>query len=204
MMKKGRLIVFEGIDGSGKDTQIDMLYNSLKEQGKKVKVVSQLDETSITGKTIRSMLEDGKEMGSKLRIALLYLTELTYNVEKEGGINDLLEQGYIVISNRFHYSTEAYVGHFGCEATDKVITTVQDSLVKPDLVIYLDVATNRAIDRLTGFKDFWEKKTKLEKIKNNYDKICSENKENNIIKVDNNWAPEHAAETISILLDKLK
>jgi len=201
--KPGLLIAFEGIDGSGKDTQIEILYNKLMELNIDVCKASQLDDKSITGKAIREIFGTSKEVGGSLRIAMLYLSELVHNVEKVDGINDMLDQGKVVICNRYHYSTSAYLKRANCDATEKVIETVSNNLPIPDIVFYLDVETRRAVDRLTGFKDLWEQKNVLDKIKDAYTNMVRDNKHGNFISIDNNWKPEKAADTIYNLVEKL-
>ena len=183
-MNKGILIIFEGIDGSGKDTHRDLLYDQLTKEGYKVAKAESLTDDSITGSAIRKMLNTKQETTNDMRLALIYLSELVFNTEKPGGMRDLLDQGYIVLCNRYHYSTKAYAGFDGGEV-DEVIYNVKEVTPKPDIVYYIDVDVKTAMSRLGGEGDFYEKEDKLQVIKDSYKLMLTADEDKNMLSINN-------------------
>lgn len=182
-MNKGILIVFEGIDGSGKDTHRDLLYDQLTKEGYKVAKAESLTDDSITGSAIRKMLNTKQETTNDMRLALIYLSELVFNTEKPGGMRDLLDQGYIVLCNRYHYSTKAYAGVN--DNVINVIDNVKEVTPKPDIVYYIDVGVKTAMSRLGGEGDFYEKEDKLQVIKNRYKLMLATDEDKNMLSINN-------------------
>lgn len=109
MKKKGRLIVFEGIDGSGKATQAKLLLASLKKQGYKTEYIDfPRYHDSFHGKVVGRYLTG--EFG-KLTEVNPYLASLAYALDRLTAKDELkrfLAQGKIVIANRYVSSNMAY------------------------------------------------------------------------------------------------
>ena len=124
-MERGKIIVIEGTDCSGKETQTKLLVEKLEKMGKKVKRVSFPMYDSPTGKMIGSCLlgkpdmckellkeekglfpEGGGNVDSLTAINL-YAADRRYNLPK---INKLLDEGYIVIIDRYVASNMAHRG----------------------------------------------------------------------------------------------
>lgn len=182
-MEKGTFVVVEGIDGCGKTSHIEKLYEKLTEQGKKVVIINNIKEGSTTGKAIREMLVKENDTINDLRMVLLYLSELQYVSKCKDGIEDLLNQGYIVLCSRFFYSTYAYAGT--TNTIREIIRLSSLNLPEPDLTFYLNVNIKTAMARLGKNGDFFEKKEKLLIIKNRYEKLIDENMITNVIRLNN-------------------
>ena len=108
---RGKYIVIEGTDSSGKDTQSELLYKKLIEKGiKAVKISFPMYDTP-TGKVVKSYLKDLFPEGSvnvDPRIACLYYAaDRKYNMEKAV---DYYNQGYYVILDRYTTSNLAHQG----------------------------------------------------------------------------------------------
>ncbi len=154
-MEKGKLIVIEGTDCSGKETQSKLLEQRLNEEGYKCITFSFPAYDTATGKIIGGPLL-GKEEISKCffkegsvavdpKVACLYYSaDFKYNIPK---INEYLEKGYYVILDRYVTSS---LGHQGSKITDKEerfqmfqwIDKLNYWLVglpKPDVTIFLHV-----------------------------------------------------------------
>ena len=129
------------------------------------------------------MLNTKQETINDMRLALVYLSELVFNTDKPNGIKDMLEQGYIVLCNRYHYSTKAYAGN--SDQVIDVIDNVKEVTPVPDIVYYIDVDVKTALSRIQGEKDFYEKESKLQHIKNNYNLMLTSNEDNNILSINN-------------------
>lgn len=132
-------ITFEGIDFSGKTTQIRLLEEYLKSAGEKVHIVREPGGTAISEK-IRELLLDKNyyEMCSEAEIFLFSASRAQLVREL---IKPMLEEGYFVISDRFHDSTTAYQGYGRGVDLDTVckINELAIGDVIPDLTFFLDL-----------------------------------------------------------------
>lgn len=101
-MRKNLFIAFEGIDGSGKSTQVKLLVNKLKEEGHKVYCTSEP-----TGRQIGAMLRDifqHKMEADHRTIAGLFIADrLDHLLNKSTGILKKLDEGYTVIIDRYYF-----------------------------------------------------------------------------------------------------
>ena len=139
MKKRGKFITFEGLDGSGKSTQIQMLAERLRENGHEVFETAEPGGTPI-GRQIRRILLDNKnqELAPIAEMLLMFACR-AQNVDQ--WILPALGDGKIVISDRFTDSTLAYQGAgrgLGTEAVLDVDRIACRGLV-PDLTICLDI-----------------------------------------------------------------
>lgn len=173
----GSLIVFEGIDGCGKTSTIEEVYRQLTEKGHKVVMLANIVEGSTTGSAIRTMLTKKDDTIDDIRIINLYLSELRYAVHTNiNGILGYLESGFIVLCSRWFYSTYAYIN--SSKKVNDIIYNSTCDLPIPDLSIYLKVDVNVAIERIRNRNtsntfDYFEKRDKLEAIKNRYTALFS-------------------------------
>lgn len=106
-MADGRFIVFEGCEGSGKSTQAELLRAGLLEQGRRVILVHEPGSTSL-GQYLRSYLKSKQPLTKESEL-LLFEAARAQLVADE--IRPALEQGYIVIADRFAASSLAYQGY---------------------------------------------------------------------------------------------
>jgi len=102
-MTKRRYVVFEGIDGGGKDSQADLLEEYYQNQGNSVLRVAEPDDTTPIGKIIRQHLSSGKNMKAHV---FLFLADRTILLENK--IAPALEEGKAVICARSFLSTLVY------------------------------------------------------------------------------------------------
>ena len=171
---RGLFITFEGIDGSGKSTQIGRLRDHLVDKGYKVVLTREPGGTSI-GEKIRELLLDRENSGMHpLTELFLYLASRVQHTSEF--IIPHLEQGVTVISDRFHDSSVAYQGGgrgIGVEAVEKLRNFATLGL-EPDITFYLDIdptlarerMVSRMFDRLEAEKlDFYQR------IRNAYNKL---------------------------------
>jgi len=142
-MKTGKLIVLEGADGSGKSTHARLLAEYLEGKGKEV-VVTQEPTKGFIGQAIRMILS-GKIRVSPETLTLLFTADRAEHVDKV--IKPALESGKIVISDRYYYSTVAYQSVQG--VNDQWISQLNSFVPDPDLVIVLEVASEKALSRMS-------------------------------------------------------
>ena len=106
---RGRFIVFEGIDGAGKSTQIARLADRLRAEGKVVYCTAEPTE-SVTGGLLRDALGGVSNRSACEMAALFVLDRIFHNVNPVNGIQKMLADGVDVICDRYYYSSLAYQG----------------------------------------------------------------------------------------------
>lgn len=163
MSAKGIFIVFEGIDGAGKTTQVDLLAQNLASLGREVSLSAE-PTTLATGKAIRRALS-GEEKKSECEMAAMFvLDRIAHNINSETGIRALTERGIDVISDRYYYSSLAYQG----TATDyewvKTMNINSPEIRRPDLCIYLDLLPEQSLERISRGRESLEIYENIEKL----------------------------------------
>lgn len=147
MSKKGKLIIIDGLDGSGKKTQNDLLIKKLKENGKNVVFFDFPQYNKFYGKIAAKYLNG--ELG-KLDDINPYLISLTYALDRASARDEIyyaLQQGKIVLCNRYVCANMAYQSaKFKTKKEqdeyvqwDEELEYIQNKMPIPDLVIYLYV-----------------------------------------------------------------
>jgi len=149
------LIAFEGIDCTGKTTQINLLKEYLEANGKTVLVVKEPGGTSL-GIKIRQLIM-GDANNSKLAELALYLADRAENVCKNIkpwlDKNNGQESQYVVITDRFKDSTIAYQANGKQVLSPKAAAYLNDVFapdIKPDIVFVLDMPISLMKDRLAA------------------------------------------------------
>jgi dTMP kinase len=168
-------ITFEGIDNSGKTTQIKLLEKHLRSRGHDVVIIREPGGTEISEK-IRHLLLDEKNNISM--IAELFLFEAARAELTDKVIKPALESDKIVICDRFFDSTTAYQGYGRGLELDKVIyvNLFATGGIVPDLSIYLEISLHDSKGRNhTGHQDRMEKSgdSFFERVINGFDELCA-------------------------------
>ena len=146
---KGKFITFEGGEGTGKSTQIKLLAEYLQEKGQKVLTTREPGGTEV-GQEIRKLLVCGdKDKFDATAEALLYFADRHIHLSRK--IWPALEQGEIVLSDRFADSTVAYQ-YYGYDKRlgKDVLNALYQIAVgdfKPDLTIILDIDPEKGLAR---------------------------------------------------------
>ncbi|MCB9983007.1 MAG: dTMP kinase [Rhodospirillales bacterium] len=146
-MSKGLFITFEGGEGSGKTTQINRLAQNLAQKGHKVLTTREPGGTP-EGEKIRDLLVR-REGGNWTPIAETLLLFAARQMHVEKIIKPALEDGKIVISDRFYDSTTAYQG-YGHGQDISIIENVRILSIgdfKPDLTLILDIDPQEGLRR---------------------------------------------------------
>lgn len=147
MFSKGKFIVIEGLDGSGKTTQTKILAAKLREKG--MRVVTHAEPTSGEyGRKCREILSGAKKC-TKSELALLFTADrIDHNVNDADGINMHIDKGETVLCDRYYYSTLAYQGvDVGMEWL-KTLNLGCEDIRKPDLCIFLDLTPEKSMERI--------------------------------------------------------
>lgn len=166
----GRFIVFEGIDGSGKTTQLKLLAERLRGEGKKVYVTAEPTDMP-SGKALRDAL-GGKIKKSEWDMALMFVSDrIEHNINADLGIKKKLDEGYCVICDRYYYSTLAYQGYSTDYAWVKGMNLDCPEIIRPDVCIYLDLLPSQSLERISAGRDnveIYENEDTLRKVREKF------------------------------------
>ncbi|MBI2049358.1 dTMP kinase [Candidatus Roizmanbacteria bacterium] len=203
---KGLYIAFEGIDGSGKTTQTELLTKYFKSKGKEVIQTREPRKEGIIGDIVLKVLT-GKLKMSHVALQYLFSTDRVLNHEEL--ILPSLKKGNIVISDRCFWSAIVYgildrgEGQYDYKNADFLliahsILSMYHQFTVPDYTFYLKISletsTNR-ISKKTDFKQIYEDKEKLKQIVSGYNWLVEKfNRE--IITVDGEKSEEEVTQQI--------
>ncbi len=198
-IKKGRFIVFEGLDGSGKSTQIDLLCARLKNEGRNVVKTAEPTELT-TGGIIRDALAGNYQRTPEELSALFLADRIAHNVNPKNGIIKLLSEGTDVICDRYYYSSFAYQG-MDCDLDWVIRMNKQcSSITKPDICFFIDVPADickkRGDTRGTVCEIFERDRQTLDRVRAKYTEVFSRLDDENIVIVRSEGTPEEIAERI--------
>ncbi len=163
-MKKNLFIAFEGIDGSGKSTQVKLLQEKLIRAGQKVYCTAEPTDSPI-GSLIKSIFRHQMEADDKTIAALFVADRLDHLQNKKDGILKKMEEGFTVITDRYYFSSYAYHGtHM---PMDWVIAanSLSAELLRPDLTIYVDVSLEESMKRLKNGRNATERYETMENLR---------------------------------------
>ena len=134
----GTFITFEGIDGSGKSTQLRLLANLLQQEGCEVLLTREPGGTPV-GNRLRAALLDAHEEVDPLTELLVFAADRAQHVRRV--LRPALQSGRIVFSDRYADATRAYQGAgrgFSPELIEEIIQLATEGL-KPDLTVLFDL-----------------------------------------------------------------
>ena len=194
----GKFIVFEGIDGAGKTTQVKLLAERISAAGRKAVLTAEPTELP-SGKELRRVLS-GEIKKSDCEIAALFtLDRIAHNTDAEHGIAALLEKGYDVICDRYYYSSLAYQGSTTDYGWVKALNLQCPEIRKPDVCIFLDLTPEQSLERITKGRDkleIYENVETLTKVRERFFSAIVDLCDDNIAVLDAYRTPEAIAEDI--------
>ncbi len=194
---KGVLIVFDGIDGAGKTTQVDILSARLSGAGLTV-LTSKEPTNGEWGQKIRRSAFDGRmSLPDELHAFVMDRKE---HLEKL--IEPALMRGEVVILDRYYYSTICYQGARGSDP-QQLRKTVMESAIIPDVTFIMDidpVLSQSRIQARDGAPNEFENINYLVEVRKLYDWLCQEDA--SLYEIDSNFPIELISDTIlNILID---
>lgn len=199
MENKGSFIAFEGIDGSGKSTQVKMLSERLKESG--ISCYTTMEPTdSPIGSLIHQIMTGRIKTDNKVIAALFAADRLDHLLNDVNGIASKVMEGMNVISDRYYFSSYAY--HSVDMPMDRVIMANEQSkeILQPTVTVFIDIDADTAMERIVRNREqqeLFEKKSRLMKVREKYFEAFDKLKDTeNVIIVDGNRPPEVIAEDI--------
>lgn len=201
----GKFIVFEGIDGTGKTTQLQCVAAALRAKGYTVFTTAEPTGTA-TGKLLRAFL-GGKERSTPWAAASLFLADrINHNTDPEDGIIKHLADGDIVLCDRYYYSTFAYQG------TDTDLQWISDShfncpeVTRPDVCVFLTMDIEKCLARIHAGRDasaveIFENTESLTRIRNRFADVFALLKDrDNIVCIDADGTIENVTDRIMTAL----
>ena len=151
-MERGKFIALEGIDGSGKSTQIGRLVERLAAQGVACHATREPTGRPV-GALIRQALTGQTPLDPRVIAALYAADRIDHLVNGEDGLLSLMERGITVVTDRYYFSSYAY--HSVDMEMDWVIgaNSVSAELLRPTLTVFLDVSVELALERIRRGRD---------------------------------------------------
>ena len=148
---RGALIVFEGLDQSGKQTQTESLRDWIIARGRECRLLSFPDYDTAIGGEIAKALHGERDYAADT-LQLLYIAN---RYEKRAALEAALAAGTIVVCDRYMASSIAYGEAQGLDPA--WLTDAQKFLPRPDLTIVLDIQPETAVERKSMGRDRYER-----------------------------------------------
>lgn len=172
---KNLFIVFEGIDGSGKSTQCNMLYKYISGRGTRVRMLAE-PTSGRWGIELRAMLKSATPPPVETQIDL-FIKDRIDDCEKN--IMPCMNSGTTVVMDRYFYSNAAYQGVSGITPAEIIKRNMEEGFPLPDRVYFIDVSAETAMKRIlkrngSGNTELFEKRDFLEKVRSNFLSIADE------------------------------
>lgn len=190
----GRFIVLEGIDGSGKGTQLPLLADKLTATGHRVWLTREPTDGAI-GHLIREGLGDAARLDEATMALLFAADRLTHIAE----IKAHLAAGEIVLCDRYVLSSLAYNSQALTLEWVLSLNAEADKRLHPDLTLYFDLSAQEAMPRIDARgndRERYETQRQLYQVRDMYRMLAEVRLDDNVVTVDAAASPEHVAENV--------
>jgi len=166
-LRRGKIIVIEGIDKAGKTTQANLLLKNLK--GKKYVKFDFPDYSTPVGIEIKQFLDGKRDYSDEVKMMLLSANRW----EKKSEIESIIGKGTTIIMNRYYQSNLVYGISKGLKL--KWLLALDEGLPKADLVVVIDIKTNTLVRRSRNdITDTFEQDLDLiRKVRRNYKMLAN-------------------------------
>lgn len=151
-LREGLFIVFEGLDGAGKTTQIQRLATALQQEGYTVICLKEPTDGPWGQKIRQSVLQHGRQVDPADELTW-FLEDRRQDVEQN--IRPALAQGQIVILDRYYFSTMAYQGALGHDP-DEIRQRNEAFAPPPHLLFLLEIDPSQGLRRVQQARQFDE------------------------------------------------
>jgi len=188
MKRKALFICVEGLDGCGKTTQTKLLVRKLRKMGWDAVYTAEPSRGKI-GKFIKKYCLQGEKRTFPIVEALLFAADRFEHVERE--VIPALNEGKIVVSDRYVYSSLAYQGATGLDL--KWIEMINEHAIRPDLAIFVDVEPEAVIKRLKPKKSVMENFETQRKVLEVYVKFVEKGE---LVRIDGNNSKKEVADDV--------
>jgi len=191
--EKGAFICIEGLDGCGKTTQAKLLVKRMRKSHNAVYTAE--PSHGKIGAFIRKSCLYGEKRLSSVVEALLFAADRLEHVENE--VLPALNQGRLVVSDRYIYSSIAYQGAAGLSL--KWIEKINEHALRPDFAIFIDVDPKIVMQRLKPNKSVMENLETQQKVREVYLKYVAKGE---LTRIDGDKPRKEVAEALSAVVLK--
>ncbi|MCG8530577.1 MAG: dTMP kinase [Desulfovibrionales bacterium] len=195
----GKFIVFEGIDGSGKSTQLMRIKQRFGRKGIKVKTTCEPSDGPV-GRLIRTMLSGDVSVDQRTLAALFAADRTDHLLNAENGVKALVDAGETVLCDRYYFSSYAYHAQYMDMEQVIGVNAQNASILKPWVTFFIDVDPALSLERIRQSRtqlDIYEKIEILERVRELYLKAFDRFRdEEKVIIVDGNGSLEQVEERI--------
>ena len=172
-MEKGLFFAFEGIDGSGKSTQIRLLVEKLRERGLRCYETREPTDGPV-GSIVHQIMTGRIKADGRVISSLFASDRLDHLTNPVNGLYKEIDRGITVVTDRYYFSSYAYNGVD--MDMDWVIecNRLSAELLRPTLNIFLDIPVSTALDRIARNRlhtELYEKEERLTAVRSNYFKV---------------------------------
>ncbi len=196
---QGRLIVLEGIDGSGKTTQVGLLADKFREMGTACYTTMEPTDSPI-GSLIHQIMTGRMHADPKVIAALFVADRLDHLLNEVNGVVHKIKEGVTVIMDRYYFSSYAY------QSVDVPIEWLiqanaqSSSILRPAVNIFIDTDPEIAMERITKNRfdqELFEEKTRLIRVREKYLESFERFKDTErVVRIDGNRSPKEVAQDI--------
>jgi dTMP kinase len=187
MVERGIFICVEGLDGCGKTTQAKLLVRRLKKDYDAVYTAEPTNGK--VGRIIRKQYLHVDKRGSAVVEALLFAADRVEHLKTE--VLPALDEGKLVVSDRYAYSSLAYQGAAGLDLD--WIEKINEHAVRPDLALFIDVEPETVIQRLKRKRSVMENLETQLKVREIYLRFVGKG---GLVRVDGNKSKKEVAKEI--------
>lgn len=164
-MPRGVYIAVEGVDGAGKTTQARRLVRHLRKNGYRAVYTYEPSKNPV-GRIIRKMLENTLHSSEEV-MTLLFAADRLHHHQQF--VAEALKNGFVVVSDRSVVSSLAY--QTAATGRRRWVREVNRYALKPDIVVYIDLRPEAALERLVGKRYRYERVSFLQKVSEEYGRI---------------------------------
>ena len=203
-MKRGKFIVFEGIDGSGKSTHARLLKERLAAEGLDVFLTREPTDGE-AGVLLRRCLTGASDLPEKAIAGLFMTDRIDHILRPNEGLLARLERGQTVLCDRYYFSSFAYNSMFAPMEWVIEINRVALESLRPDLTLFLDIPPESFASRITdrGERERYEKTETLRRVRDNYMRAFAALPEEKVAIVNNDRPIREAAEEVYALAKRV-
>ncbi len=192
---RGKFIVFEGPDGSGKTTQLRLLAERLASEG--TAAATEREPTgSALGTLVREVLS-GRRVCAPQTLALLFSADRSEHIRD---MERLLGEGKHVLCDRYVFSSIAYQGLDLPTEWVAEINRPNTERLMPDAVVYIDLDERDCMEHITRGRDaveeIFETREKIKRVRENYEYAFSRLSPERLFRIDGARTPEEVARDI--------
>ncbi|MFQ6094749.1 MAG: dTMP kinase [Candidatus Bathyarchaeia archaeon] len=197
MGNRGFLVCIEGLDKSGKTTQSRILVRNLNRMGFKASYTSEPSRGEV-GRLIRTYILRRRRRVPSVIEALLFAADRYDHSERK--IKPMLQEGVLVVSDRYVYSSIAYQGAAGLDLD--WIREINRFSPVPDLAIYIDVPLEVLAERIKSNRSVMERMKTQRAVRNIYMMLV---RRGELVRVDGNKPVNEVSRSIlDLVLSRLK